>query len=82
MADIRAPQWPVLRPPANPAPKADARAQAQRAFFEAALAGRTEATPEAAPFRAPDLRIQMPASAPPSAPEKILRPGSIIDIKV
>jgi len=76
MADIRPPQWPVLRPPA--APKPDARAEAQRAFFQAALAARPEAAPQTAPTHPADLRVQIPASEP----QKILRPGSIIDIKV
>jgi hypothetical protein len=43
------------------------------------LAGKVETpAPRAAPVRAPDLKIQMPQAAP----EKILRPGSIIDIRV
>lgn len=84
MADIRAPQWPAVRTPTAPAAKADARAEAQRAFFQAAMAGQTvvtskvaETAPAAGP-RAPDLRVQMP-DAP---PERYLRPGSILDIKV
>jgi len=81
MADIRAPQWPAVRTPSAPPAKADARTEAQRAFFQAALAGQTATAseaPRAAAARAPDLRIQMPEAPP----EKILRPGSIIDIKV
>ena len=79
MADIRAPNWPAVRPPSVPAARPDARAEAQRAFFAAALAGKVEASaPGAPPVRAPDLTVQLPAAAP----EKILRPGSIIDIRV
>jgi hypothetical protein len=79
MADIRAPNWPAVRPPTMPAARPDARAEAQRAFFQAALAGKVEAlAPSAAPVRAPDLTVQLP----PAAPEKILSPGSIIDIRV
>ncbi len=77
MADIRAPQWPAVRPPPTPAAKSDARAEAQRAFFQAAMAGKLH-EPAPAAQRAPDLRIQMPQAQP----EKILRPGSIIDIRV
>ena len=77
MADIRAPQWPAIRPPTTPAAKNDARAEAQRAFFQAAMTGKlNEPVPTAQ--RAPDLRIQMPQAQP----EKLLRPGSIIDIRV
>jgi hypothetical protein len=78
MADIRAPQWPAVRTPTPAAPKADARAQAQRAFFQAALTGKTEDAPRAPAAKAPDLRVQMPAEEP----QKILRPGSFVDIRV
>ena len=80
MADpIRPSNWPAL--PAAPQ-RADPRTAAQRAFFEIALGhAAPEARPEAAP-RAPsaaaDLRIQLPSEPP----QKILRPGSIIDIRV
>jgi hypothetical protein len=62
------PQLPATRP--QPAP--DVRA-AQRAFFAAA----TEAQTQAEPTRpAPAQRADQPE------PERYLRPGSIIDIKV
>jgi hypothetical protein len=77
MADIRAPQWPAVRTPTTPAPKADARADAQRAFFQAAMAGGEPVAPRAAP-KAVDLKIQLPDAQP----EKILRPGSFVDIRV
>ena len=94
MAEIRPPAWPVVANPTRESPKSDARTAAQRAFFQAALANQTGApaapqpvrtpvqtpAPAAAPARtakAPDLTIQMPEE-----PQKILRPGSIIDIRV
>ena len=61
------PQLPTVRPQ----PASDVRA-AQRAFFAAAL-GEAEAQPE------PPAR---PAAAAPAEPDRVLRPGSIIDIKV
>ena len=79
MADIRPPQWPAVRTLQPPAPaKPDARVAAQRAFFEAALAGTSVAAPAPATPRKPDLHVQMPAEHP----QRILRPGSIVDIKV
>ncbi len=82
MADpIRPPSWPNL--PAAPQ-RADARTAAQRAFFQQALNGMAATTtssqeePRRQAPRQPDLRIEIP-DAP---PQKILRPGSIIDIKV
>ena len=63
------PQLPTVRPQ----PAADVRA-AQRAFFAAAM-GEAQAQPEPPP---------RPAAAAPTAaePDRYLRPGSIIDIKV
>ena len=92
MADpIRPSSWPNLpAAPARGGGTGDARSAAQRAFFEQAL-GRTAAPPTTAlttvvaetstpvnERRAPDLHIKMP-DAPPT---KILRPGSLLDIKV
>ena len=82
------------QPPAAPSPN-DARSVAQRAFFQAALdkaqAGGTvaRAAPVAtAPARAESRavqpavsRLQGETSVPPH-PGRILRPGSLIDIKV
>jgi hypothetical protein len=76
---------------ANPQPVADPRAAAQRAFFNTALAkagAAAAATPTAAPTR-PETRAVQPAvtrlqneTEVPPHPGRILRPGSIIDIKV
>jgi hypothetical protein len=95
MADIRPPNWPVANGGALVPQKGtgSARAEAQRAFFQAALTSQgvtAPATPapthtvaastaQAAPRpRAPDLTIKMPDEEP----TKFLRPGSIIDIRV
>ncbi len=94
MADIRPPNWPVANGGALVPQKGtgSARAEAQRAFFQAALTsqGVTAPTAKLAPQapvqttdqpqrpRAPDLMIKMPEEQP----GKILRPGSIIDIRV
>ena len=94
MADIRPPNWPVSDGRALVPQKGtgSARAEAQRAFFQAALTTQGVAAPAAKPTpaaaaqtaqpasrpRAPDLTIQMPDEEP----RKILRPGSIIDIRV
>ena len=81
MADpIRPPVWPNL--PAAPQ-RTDAKTAAQRAFFQQALNGAAVSTssqeePRRQAPRQPDLRIEIPDGPP----QKILRPGSIIDIKV
>ncbi len=79
------PQVPARTTPANPA-----RTAAQRAFFDAAL---NKAGATTAPVAAP--RVQQAAPQPgvtrlraetiqpqPEQPTRILRPGSLLDIKV
>lgn len=99
MADIRTPNWPAAGNSGTalvPQKGTDSqRAEAQRAFFQAALTGQQVAPPPpAAPTapvqaaaaatqdaprgRRPDLTIEVPKEEP----QKILRPGSIIDIWV
>lgn len=60
-----------------------ARAAAQRAFFEAALG---KAPAAAAPAPAPVAQASAPVQRTPgpaaAKPEKILRPGSLLDIRV
>lgn len=63
-----------------------AKAAAARAFFAAAM-GQSQATAAAAPAAepaAPTARTEVTRTAAPSAeaPSRILRPGSIIDIRV
>lgn len=76
-------------PPAQPAPAAGAdaaRLAAQKAFFQQAM-GRPAAvaapTPTAAQTPVPTVRtVQLQPSANAEAPAKILRPGSLLDIRV
>jgi hypothetical protein len=76
---IRPSNWPIV--PAAPQ-RPDPRAAAQKAFFALAMgqAPQEEAAqerPSAAPRR-PDLHIELPSEPP----QKVLRPGSIVDIRV
>ena len=87
-----------VQPPANPAPNGAgdaARVAAQRAFFDAAM-GRANApaasapsaaTPAAQAFAAarapaPVQRAQILPDPTAPAPAKVLRPGSLLDIRV
>ncbi len=83
-----------MRP--NTEPASPARTAAQRAFFDAALNKAGASVPAAAP--APVARTQAAGAVQPAAtrlraervetqtaeeaPQRILRPGSLIDIKV
>lgn len=86
MTPVRPPFTPPTPQPQGGA-RADApRANAQRAFFQAAMGqaqapARPAAPPtEAAPSAAPTTqRIPDPRAEPPT---RILRPGSLLDIKV
>ncbi|MBX3483621.1 MAG: hypothetical protein KF737_08885 [Phenylobacterium sp.] len=80
---------PDLLPPGGHGPQAQpqdpAKAAAARAFFDAALRQAGAPTQPAAPMAAtstaqPALRTA--AVQPAEAPQKILRPGSLIDIRV
>jgi hypothetical protein len=78
----------ILPPGAQPGqvqrPVDPARAAAQRAFFEAAL-GKASA-PVASAASPPPPQAHAPVQRTPDAtaakPEKILRPGSLLDIRV
>ena len=84
---IRPSALPVAPQPAASAKADAARAAAQRAFFQAALTGQaaakptTQASTTTTPtvFAQPVQRIPDPAAEPPT---RILRPGSLLDIKV
>ncbi|MBS0411582.1 MAG: hypothetical protein JSR86_16820 [Proteobacteria bacterium] len=99
MADIRPPNWPVAGAGGALVPQKGTgtqRAEAQRAFFQAALSAQGVSAPQPPPApvaaqaaasrptdaRAPDLTIKMPEPPTDEEPRKILRPGSIIDIRV
>ncbi|HEY8573684.1 hypothetical protein [Phenylobacterium sp.] len=64
-------------------PMDPARAAAQRAFFEAAL-GRAPAAaaPQAAAAPSAPKPLQRTPEAGAPKPEKLLRPGSLLDIRV
>jgi hypothetical protein len=76
--------------PIQPAGNAAAdvgRQAAQRAFFDAAM-GRNASSPLATPaapqasVAAPAHRVETRLEAPAQAPAKLLRPGSLLDIRV
>jgi len=73
-------------PPATPqAQRPDsARSAAQRAFFAAASGSAPQAAQASAdPAPQPTARPQkIPTSLPADPPQKILRPGSLLDIRV
>ena len=66
-------------PQARPDPT---RAAAQRAFFQAAMGQTAGPGLSARPAAEPQRAQKIPASLPAEPPTKILRPGSILDIKV
>ena len=83
MSTIRPPIFPTQQQPAQGA--GAAKGSAQRAFFEAAFgrpaAAQATAAPQTdAPTAAPAQKI--PANLPADPPQKILRPGSLLDIRV
>lgn len=58
-----------------------ARSAGQRAFFEAAM-GKTPAASAAAPDAPARFVPKIPVDLPAEPPARILRPGSLLDIKV
>ena len=85
----------AVRPPfpgsAQPLPNAQrqdaGRTAAQRAFLQAALQSQAPArSPQAASQPAPAVSAQpvqrVPTALPDEPPQKILRPGSLLDIRV
>lgn len=88
---VRPNVWANIPPPAQ-GPGA-VKSGAQRAFFDAALGkatGAPQAHPQATPVRAEPVQVQtapqpvqrMPAAQPTEQPTRILRPGSLLDIRV
>ncbi len=82
MADIRTPAaGSSLVPQARGAPaRSEAVKTAQRAFFQAALNG-VEPVAAAQPRVAPTVAVQ-PTRSDTAPPSRLLRPGSLLDIKV
>ena len=87
MADLRIPPGSQALTPVQPAGRDAAVKAAQRAFFNAALqqtaapAGVRRQTQEPARPVAAALRTTIDASSS-AQPDRILRPGSLLDIKV
>ena len=79
MSTVRPPNFPQAQTPGQALQPS--RNPGQRAFFEAAL-GKTAPQAQAAmaPPSAPVQKI--PTNLPADPPEKILRPGSLLDIRV
>ncbi len=76
---VRPPVWPPA-PQIQPG-RADARIAAQKAFFQAALAGQPVEAPAATPVATAAQATRAVAATAESA-DALPRPGSIIDIKV
>jgi hypothetical protein len=74
------PAGPPSLQPAQPQRADPARLAAQRAFFELA-AGKAQA-PAASAARASPAPVQRMAAAPAEPPAKLLRPGSLLNIRV
>lgn len=86
MNPVRPNIWANVPPPGQGA--GPAKTAAQRAFFDQALGkatGAAEAQPQAAVVQAqaqPQPAQRMPTDQPAEQPTKILRPGSLLDIRV
>ncbi len=91
MTPIRPNAFPT--PSAQPSPADAARTAAQRAFFDAAMGRSTAPAAHTAPVAAAQTAVFTPSAAPvqraeirpaPNAepPTKVLRPGSLLDIRV
>jgi len=79
---VRPPIFP--QPPQTPGPARDTRSAAQKAFFDLAM-GKAAAAPQAAPSAAPSATpaaLQRIPDTDAEKPQKILRPGSLLDIRV
>ncbi|MDO9336060.1 MAG: hypothetical protein Q7T61_06640 [Caulobacter sp.] len=81
MADIRPTSW----QPAPAPTTAPGRTAAQRAFFDAAMGRAAQPAapvPAAQPVAAPAQRPLQASALSEEPPRKILRPGSLVDIRV
>jgi len=91
---VRPNVWANVPPPGQGAGQGAAKSAAQRAFFDQALGKATGApqqtqapttpvhTAPAQAQTAPQPVQRMPAAQPTEAPTRILRPGSLLDIRV
>lgn len=80
MSTVRPPIFPTSQQPAQGA--SPARGAAQRAFFEAAMGRPATAQSPAQENRAEAPVQKIPVNLPAEPPQKILRPGSLLDIRV
>ena len=76
---VRPPIIPQTHVPGGGA--SNVRSPGQRAFFEAAM-GKTSAASPAAPDAPARFVPKVPVDLPAEPPARILRPGSLLDIKV
>jgi hypothetical protein len=92
---VRPNVWANVPPPAQGSGQGAAKSAAQRAFFDAALGKAAGAAPaqaqtaaaNVAPLQtqaqaAPQPVQRMPPAQPAEPPTRILRPGSLLDIRV
>lgn len=90
MTAVRPPVWPTVQPPAS---GGAGRASARGAFFEQALGRAAPQAQPAAPAQPTTVRqetmpqphaerVRTTFTPPPEPPTRILRPGSLLDIKV
>ena len=83
---MAAPIQPNFQSPVSTTRVDSPRNAAQRAFFQAALSGTAPATAAAAAELAPTPRAapvqRVMTETPKEAPTRILRPGSLLDIRV
>jgi len=77
---IRPPVWPPA--PALSPGRTDARLTAQKAFFQAARAGQAPAAASAAPTASATPAKAVTPTTADAPPDRLPRPGSIIDIRV
>jgi hypothetical protein len=84
MTAIRPQPFPPTQAPAGPSRADQAKLAAQRAFFDAALGKAAGPAPTLATVT-PTAQAVSPPRIPDAAaekPQKILRPGSLLDIRV
>ncbi|MDP3852192.1 hypothetical protein [Phenylobacterium sp.] len=79
MSTVRPPIFPQTQTPSQGVQPS--RNPGQRAFFEAAM-GRAAPQAQAAMAAPAPLAQKIPVNLPADPPEKILRPGSLLDIRV
>lgn len=87
MTAVRPPIFPTQPPPAGAARADPTRSAAQKAFFDlamgkAAAPAAAPAAPPTVPAAAAPVTLQRIPDAAAEKPEKILRPGSLLDIRV